>query len=141
MNSIFKTDILLGIAALLTIISGIALHIAGQEGDHEMWHAMAVTHVVFSLLFVITAVKHISHHRVWYRNLLRPSKRHRTATLLLTLAMAFETVTGIVLLIFVDGEGSGAGRAHWVGGILLAVLATGHFAKRFKILRKGVKRR
>ena len=137
-NRIFKVDASLVPAFIGTAATGIGLHLAGHDGSHEAWHAWAVAHVLFSLVFTALIWNHVKQHLGWYKNLRRPSKRLRAVTTALSLVMLAEVMTGAVLLLCVDGEGSRWGHVHWAGGVILAILATGHILKRLKTLLRGL---
>lgn len=137
-NKIFKVDVLLIPSVIGTMVTGIGLHVAGDNGNHGEWHNWAVAHVIFSLCFIVIAIMHVVQHKVWYKNLFRPSKKPRIVTALLTAVMVVELLTGIALLIFINGNGSDCGRIHWIAGLVLAVLAAGHIIKRLNILLKGL---
>lgn len=138
-NKVIKVDAMLLPAIIGTVITGIGIHLSGHGESHEAWHNWAMAHVIFSLVFLILAYCHVKQHWGWYRNLHRRSKKPRIVTVLLSIVMFFELMTGITLLVFIDGDGSRWGHFHWVGGLVLTIIATGHILKRFKILLKGLK--
>lgn len=138
-NKIIKVDASLVPAAIATIATGIGIHLADHSGNHVSWHNWSVAHILFSVMFIILACFHVRQHIGWYRNLLRPSKKPRIITIMLTLAITAEFLTGFTLLAFIDGEGSSVGHIHWIGGLTLSALAAGHLARRFKILFKGLR--
>ncbi len=138
-SKLFKVDATMLPVIIGLIISGIKIHVTSYDINHEAWHNWAVAHVALSLAFTIVVYIHIRQHWAWYKNLLRPAKRPRIITILLTIAMLLELITGIALIAFVDGEGSLWGHIHWIGGLILTALAIGHIIKRFKILLKGLR--
>ena len=59
MKKIFKIDCGLYPLGLLTILSGIGLHIAGHGSNHNTWEIWAVIHSVLSVSFTILLAYHI----------------------------------------------------------------------------------
>ena len=138
-SKLFKVDAALLPVFVGLVISGIKIHVTSYDLNHEAWHNWAVAHVIMSLLFIILVYMHIRQHWAWYKNLIRPAKKPRIVTISLTVAMLLELITGIALIAFVDCECSSWGNIHWIGGLILTALATGHIIKRLKILLKGLK--
>ena len=122
---------LLPLAFAASAVTGIGLHLAGHGSSHEAWHNWAAGHILTSLLWLIAVVRHLRRHRGWYKSLTAkgPGRKSRT-TLALTAAFAAATATGIVLLAWVDGAGSGVGQWHYRLGLLLAALSLGHIVGR-----------
>ena len=138
-SRIFKTDAALVPTFIALVVTGIGIHIASENSNHASWHTWSAAHVIIGLAFLILIYFHIRQHIGWYKTLLRGSaKGRRGATIVLTVVMLLETLSGIALIGFVDGEGSGLGHFHWVVGLILAIIGTGHFIKRFGRLRKGL---
>lgn len=122
---------------LAMVASGVGIHVSGEWGLHEAWHNWAVVHVIAAVVFLILAVCHIKGHWPWFRSLARGLHKKSKPNMILSILFAFETVTGIILLAFTDGEGSHTGLWHWWGGLLMFLFGTGHLVKRWKILRTG----
>lgn len=137
-NKIFKIDIALLPTFILLVITGVGIHIAYENGNHDSWHRWSVAHVICCLIFIILIYYHVKQHIGWYKTLLKAHATWRGPTILLSLVMILETLSGIALIGFVDGEGSDWGHFHWVVGLILAIIGTGHFIKRFGRLRKGL---
>lgn len=53
-------------------------------------------------------------------------------TFLLTIAFLFLFVTGIVLIVAIDGPNSTMGHLHYIFGQLLTILSLGHVTKRWE---------
>lgn len=138
MKRIFVIDWSLLPALAGVLATGIGLHVTG-EGPHGIWHNWAGAHMVFALLFLIVVGLHVQSHWGWYRSWFRsgPGKKSRV-TALLTVLWLVVAVTGIILLP-VEGEGSGLGRWHFILGIIASILAVGHLLKRLPVLRKSLK--
>ena len=139
-KTLFYTDLVLIPLFVLTLYTGLELHVAGHAGNHEAWHGCAVSHVLSGLGFLIPALVHVKSHWGWYKGLGRGSGRKSRITAALSLFFAVEAVTGALLLCCVDGEGSFAGALHYGAGLGMGVLAIWHILKRFPILHKGLKR-
>lgn len=67
MKKIFVIDWSLIPVFVLSAYSGIELHVADYEGNHEVWHNWAVFHVLTSLLFLMASIFHIATHWGWYK--------------------------------------------------------------------------
>lgn len=122
---------LLPLAFAASAVTGIGLHLAGHGSSYEAWHNWAAGHILTSLLWLIAVVRHLHRHRGWYKSLTAKGlgRKSRT-TLALTAAFAAATATGIVLLAWVDGAGSGVGQWHYRLGLLLTALSLVHAAGR-----------
>ena len=64
---IYLTDAILIPLFVLSLYSGIQLHIAGHVTEHDIWHNWAVFHTIDSLLFTTFGIKHIKSHRFLYK--------------------------------------------------------------------------
>ena len=131
------TDLLLIPVSIASIITGFELHVAGENAPHEVWEQWAAAHVVATVLFLILGILHVWHHWSWYKSLFSKGlgKKSRV-TLLLTIAFLFLVVTGIVLIVAIDGPNSTMGYLHYLFGLLLTLLSLWHIAKRWKALVK-----
>ena len=131
------TDLLLIPVSIASVITGFGLHVAGKNAPHEVWEQWAAAHVVASILFLILGILHVWHHWAWYKSLFSKGlgKKSRV-TLLLTIAFLLLVVTGIVLIVAIDGPNSTMGHLHYLFGLLLIVLSLWHIAKRWKALVK-----
>ncbi len=138
----FKTNIRIDLALiptfLLLIISGIGIHVTDEFTHHSIWHNWAVTHVIAALLFLILGIFHIKGHWAWFKSLKKTLKRKSKPNMILTLLFLFETVTGIILLAFIDGGDTHIGSWHWVVGLIMIVFGIGHILKRLKTLKLGL---
>ncbi len=132
-----KIDLALIPTFLLLIISGIGLHVTDEFTNYVVWHNWAVTHVIAGTLFLVLGIFHIKGHWPWFRSLAKSIKKKSKPNMILTLLFLFETVTGIILLAFIEGGGSHIGRWHWVVGLVMIVFGIGHLIKRWKTLKLG----
>lgn len=140
-NGIFKIDAAMIPVFTVLIITGIAVHISSGKDARDLWVIRSVIHVVAAVVFLILVYCHVMHHRGWFRSLFNGNTKRRGVTIALTLILIVEIITGIVLLVFVDGGGSPCGHLHWIAGIILAVIGTGHYIKRFNRLKNGLVRK
>lgn len=95
---------------------------------------MEELHVLFSLVFMALAIIHIKQHRVWYMNLFKPFRMRKTIAVFLTVAMIFEVLTGLLLLLGLQ-KSMDCGHLHWIVGILLIPLCITHITMRWKPLK------
>ncbi len=145
-GKIMKMNIAVNLAlvplSVLTLLSGIGLHLAGHGPDHHVWHNWAALHTVFSLFMLAAVATHVKLHWKWYRNLKTASFRKKSrATMFLTLLFTSVGFTGLMLLMFVSGAGSEAGLIHYAAGLMLSASCFLHILKRRKILLNVLNRR
>lgn len=139
MKKIFVIDWILVFVFVLSVFSGIGLHIAGYGNRHELWHNWAVFHVLSSLLFLITVIFHITTHWGWYKGVIKNGLGKKSKiTVVLSVVFLLVSVTGIILL-GVNGENSDIGLLHYKIGIFTVILCIGHILKRTHLLRKSLK--
>ncbi len=140
-KTLFLTDLLLLIIFIPTSATGFILHWAGHQSSHDLWHNWAVAHALSSLLFSIVVAIHIYGHWGWYKSLLKNGLQNRSrVTFLLSLLMLIVIVTGNIVLFCHEEPNQGIGLWHYVLGIILTIIAVGHFIKRAKILFKSLRR-
>ncbi|WP_281525077.1 hypothetical protein [Alistipes dispar] len=141
MTKLLAVDWLLVLFFAATAWTGVALHLAGHAGIHEVWHGWAVAHVLAAAGMLGLTGEHVRMHRGWYGVLLtRGVGRKRLVTAVLTLLFTAVSATGIALL-GVDGAGSAAGLWHYGLGLGLSALSAWHIAFRAKVLAKIWKKR
>lgn len=150
-RALFTVDALLMPIFVLTICTGIALHVTEYGSKWVFW---AVFHILSAFLSMVAGGLHIWAHWGWYKGIFARKKnfpaistgnltygrrpRKSRVTLLLTAIFLVELITGIYLIAFVDGANSGVGLWHFALGLLMTVLLTIHSAGRFSILLKGL---
>ena len=129
------TDWLLIPICIASVITGFGLHVAGKDSPHEVWEQWSAAHVAATFLFLVLGILHVWHHWVWYKSLFSKGlgKKSRV-TLLLTIAFLLLSVTGIVLIVAIDGPNSTTGHLHYLLGLLLTILSLWHIVKRWKAL-------
>lgn len=139
-KTLLLTDLLLLLSLLLVVASGLGLHWAGHQTDHELWQYRAIFHMLAALLFLSVAAFHVYGHWGWYKSLVKNGLKNKSrVTLLLTLLVLPVALSGGILLV-VEEVNSALGLWHFGLGILLTVVAFGHFLKRHNLLFKGLKK-
>lgn len=137
---LFITDLLLLITFIPTSTTGFVLHWAGHQNNHELWHNWAVVHFFSALLFTLLTVLHIYDHRGWYKSLLKSGIKNKSrVTITLSVLIWIVIVTGFAVLFRHQGANSHLGLKHYIIGIIVTVIAIGHFIKRHNTLFKGLK--
>ena len=130
-------DLLLIPVSIASVITGFGLHVAGKNAPHEVWEQWAAAHVVATVLFLVLGILHVRHHWAWYKSLFSKGLGNKSrVTLLLTIAFLFLVVTGIILIVAIDGPNSTTGHLHYIFGQLLTILSLWHIVKRWKALVK-----
>ena len=131
------TDLLLISVSIASVITGFGLNVAGHDKPHEVWEQWAAAHVVATVLFLVLGILHVQHHWAWYKSLFSKGLGNKSRfTLLLTITFLFLVVTGIVLIVAIDGPNSTVGHLHYLFGQLLTLLSLWHIVKRRKMLVK-----
>ena len=139
MKTSFTRYGLLLLTFVASAVTGIGLHIAGHGADHEVWHNWAVAHVLSSLCLLISRAIHIKRHRAWYRAIASKGIGHKSrTTILLSALFLFVTVTGLILIIGIDGANSALGRWHYISGLILILLSLIHIVSRKRTLQKNL---
>ena len=140
-KSIAIIDLLLIPVFMASGITGIGLHVAGHRTTHEVWENWAMAHVIASVLMLLLVIYHVYAHWAWYKSWFRNVQGKKSGvTMALTLAFLFLVVTGIILLVAINGPNSGVGISHLAVGLLLIVLSCIHIIKRLKALTKMLKK-
>lgn len=139
-KTLFITDIAVLLTFLPASISGLGLHAAGHNSSQEIWHNWAVVHIFSTLAFTIAVGVHIYGHWNWYKSLFQKGlgKKSRV-TVILSVLMLATIITGNIVLFRHQGPNSHFGLWHYAIGIILTIIALGHFLKRIKTLIKGLK--
>ena len=146
MKKIFIIDWSLIPVFVLSAYSGIELHVADYEGNHEVWHNWAVFHVLTSLLLdrlyggvhVLPPYQKASGSD-WYKGTAKNGiGRKSKVTAVLSVLFLSVVLTGFALL-GIEGAGSPVGQCHFWAGIVTTVLSIGHILKRLPLLRKSLK--
>ena len=140
MKPIFRTDLCLSILFVASLLTGIKIHYANDFQTHDIWHTWSVIHFFVNIALLVTAIVHIKQHWGWYKTLFKASSLALKSkiTMLVTILFLAVSITGVLLLAFVEGQGSSMGMAHYVIGLLFGVIGLGHFVKRWRVFKKGV---
>lgn len=138
MKPIFRTDLAMAVLALLSAFTGVQIHYAGHFQSHEVWHNWSVAHFFINVALLIVAIVHVKQHWGFYKTLIKNINLRSKVTMMVTLSFSIVALSGIYLLIFVEGQGSSAGFVHYILGIVFTVFGLGHLAKRWRVFKKGV---
>lgn len=126
----------------MLLFSGLKLHGAAHLNNHDIWHNWAVIHVISSILCLIAMFLHIKAHWNWYKSIFRNGVRKKSKiTVSVSVFFVASVVTGLILLLFIEGENSGMGLWHYKISLIWVALVLIHTIKRFKIMVKGLKRK
>ena len=138
-RSIFLTDLILIPLFVLTVYSGIELHVAGHGADHGAWHDWAVFHTLAGLSFTGFGILHVKDHLGWYKGLVAKGTKGKSRIIL---AFSFVCVpvlvTAVVLLCGVKGANTPVGLLHYGTGLVAGVLGTLHILLRLRRLYGGL---
>ena len=137
LNKNQKINLGLLFSSLSSIVSGILLHASGHAGNHSVWELLAVVHSVVSIAFLVLIVMHLKQHKGWlssFRNKMRIRTSQGLMFVILSLLSILTICSGLLLLgIFSDH--SPVGLWHYRMGIIFAVLAVAHVARRYKAIK------
>lgn len=140
-KTLFITDIVVLVTFLLTSVSGFLYHMASHQNSHAYWHNCATFHIISTLSLTISIGFHIYGHCNWYKSLFQKGLGNKSrVTVLLSILMFATITTGLIVLFIHQDPNSGHGLWHYVFGIILTIIALGHFIKRLPILLKGLKK-
>lgn len=140
MKPVFRTDLSLAILGFCSLASGILIHYAAHFESHDVWHNLSVLHFIVNIAFVIATIVHVKQHWVWFKGPFKKSSLKKKITGFIAIAFLAASISGIYLLLFVNGQGSHAGLTHYWLGLIFGVLAILHLARRWHIFRKGIHR-
>jgi uncharacterized protein YacL len=132
----FKIDAAMLLFFIITIVSGVEFHVLHHSANHNALRLWYILHMAGSGIFFILAVWHIKLHWGWYKGLVKPSKKRRHPTIILSVLFIVESVTAVLKLV---GMHHPIGKIHWVGGLLFTIFAIAHLIRRFRIFTNGLK--
>ena len=140
MKLIFRTDLCLVILFVASLFTGIKIHYANDFQSHDIWHTWSVIHFFVNIAFLVIAIIHIKQHWGWYKTLFKVSSLALKSkiTMLVTILFLATSITGVLLLLFINGQGSSMGMAHYVIGLIFGAIGLVHFIKRWKVFKKGI---
>ncbi len=138
-KSIFIIDLILIPVFLLLIYSGLKLHVAGHTSNHDIWEHWAHFHIITGFLSLIFGELHIKAHWAWYRSFIKNGIGKKSkVTVVLSVLFLIETLTGIILILFLDGGNSAIGFWHYRLGLVMILFLLIHLISRFSLLMKGL---
>lgn len=116
--------------------TGFELHSAGHSATHEIWEKWAMAHIISCVLFLFVGTYHIYIHWNWYKSLLANGLGKKSVvTLMLSVFFLLLVISGIVLVVAINGPNSHIGVLHYVCGILLSIFGCIHIIKRRAFLK------
>jgi len=143
-KAIFIVDLSLVPIFILIIYSGLRIHIAGNTNDynHDVWSYWAHFHIIVSAISLFVGWLHIKAHWGWYKSLINKGigKKSKT-TLSLSVLFLLLTITGIILMFFVEGGNSIIGLLHYKLGLIMIPLLIIHLVTRFHLIVKALKKK
>ena len=125
---------------VLSLVTGVLVHVAGHVWSHQVWHNLSVVHIIFNVFFLGTYITHIVRHRKWYPLVVKKFDKISNVTLLLNITSLITIFTGVALLLFADGQGTHLGLVHYIIGVTFGVFCIWHVFMRFKPFKKKRKK-
>lgn len=123
----FRIERLLPMTFIASAVTGIGLHMS----SHGTWHNWEVAHIISSLLWLLSVTTHMVRHRHWYKKVLsKDFVSNRWITSFLTILFLIVAVTGIILILCIEGANSPIGLWHYKLGMLLLVFSMIHIFHR-----------
>ncbi len=131
----YKT--LVDIPAMLLVVAAI---ITGFMLHDEVWHQhiydnpfLWTFHEIIGLLLLVLAIVHCVQHSFWFKSYTKIILSKKRVTTILLIIGVIVVISGGVLMCGSHSEP--VSHIHYVSGILFTILAIGHVAKRWKMLR------
>ena len=124
---------------VLSLVTGVLIHVADHFGSHDVWHNFSVVHVIVNVLFLVTYITHIVRHRQWYPLVFKKFDKISKVTLLLSITSLATVLTGVALLLFANGQGTHLGLAHYMIGVAFGLFCIWHVFMRFKPFKRKKK--
>lgn len=124
---------------VLSLVTGVLIHVADHFGSHDVWHNLSVVHVMVNVLFLVTYITHIVRHRKWYPLVVKKFDKISKVTLLLSITSLATVLTGVALLLFAKGQGTHLGLAHYMIGVAFGLFCIWHVFMRFKPFKRKKK--
>lgn len=117
----------------LTVITGLICYfIKDSESAHHQWVVCQVIHILASVAFVIYTIIHIKPFTKWYTKWKTPIFKYKSLiTFMASLLCLLLIVTGIALLLFIEGGDSPVGLVHFYIGLAFIVFCGWHCIKRW----------
>ena len=129
------TELLLIPAFIATAITGVGFYFAGFDTPHEVWEQWATAHTISGELMAVFAILHVYQHWAWYKSLFAHGIGKKSlVTLRITLVFLILFITGLLLIIVINGPNSWMGICHFWIGLALILLSLWHIIVRWKAL-------
>ncbi len=134
-----NTDLYLFILTPILFVSGFVLFLLmyiPHSLDYEMWMHI---HVFSSIVIYYFAVRHIIDHWRWYKQNWQVFIKKSVNLWLLSLSFTLTGLTGLYILIFLEGTSSIVLDIHAVLGVVTTYFVVQHIVKYFGAIRGWIK--
>lgn len=131
-----KSKLPLIIAFAVTLISGVVCHVVknGEASVHAAWMACQILHILACMLFLALVFKHVRPFKKWYLKLsYKDIKRKNKIAIIISVLGLFLCISGVILLLFINGAKSHVGLWHWAAGLVFSAFCLMHILRRIKI--------
>ena len=140
-KGIFIVDLILIPVFILVIYTGLKLHVAGKIDNHDIWSFWAHLHIIVSIISLIFGWLHIKAHWGWYKSLIKKGIGKKSkVTLFLSVLFLLLVITGVILVLFINGGNSHIGLWHYRLGLIMIPLLIIHLVTRFQLIVKAFKK-
>ena len=138
MKKVFRVDLSMAVLAAMSLFTGIQIHYADHFQSFEIWRIWSIVHVIISIALLVMILIHVKQHKAFFKTLFNNIGIRKKVIMLLMMSFLIVLISGIILLMFIKGQGSSIGLVHWILGVMFWGLCLGHLAKRWKVFKKGV---
>ena len=83
---------------IVSVISWFRPHVTGRGNSHEIWHNLAMFHVLGSVLFPVAIIFHMATHWDWYKGIIKKWNRQKNK------ATAVLSIIFLLLSLFPVGD-------------------------------------
>lgn len=139
-KTIYLTDLALVPLFVLTLFSGLWLHIGGHAGSLGKWHVWIAMHIVAGLLFLLAVLFHVAGHWGWYKSFRKGVGRKSRVTLWLTVAMVPVLLSGLWLVACAGSAGEHVVLLHSKLGGVAGFLAIWHLIVKVPAMLRGLRK-
>lgn len=136
---IFFVDLSLIPIFILLTYSGVMLHTASHIANHAEWEYWAEYHTIAGIISLIAGWLHVKAHWSWYKGLFKKGIGKKSkVTVIVSVLFLVLIITGLILILFINGGNSPVGLWHYRLGLGMALLLIVHTATHFSVLMKGL---